>query len=235
MEDPNAINYKTKVTAGILIAFFLIPIFGHFVFAGQGYTAQRILISRCLFWIEIILLIIYVKFVEKSKFLLWPEKKQKFWFYPASFGALYLLAITASAVAAIPKLFGIPDNREVMEQMLHILNKSMPLMIFSAITAGVTEELIFRGYMVPRMEVIFKNKYLPVIVSALMFSALHFKYLSIHELLFTFFFGVVFAIHYQWYRNVTILIITHAVIDFISFLIFGFLEAYNISHHIIRH
>ena len=107
-------------------------------------------------------------------------------------------------------------------------------MIMTAITAGVVEELIFRAYLVPRLEVIFKNKYMPVIFSALMFSALHLGYYSWHELLFTFLFGIVFAIHYQWYRNISILIITHAIIDFLSLFVFGVVEAYKISHHIIR-
>jgi len=228
-------DYKTRLTAGIVIATILVPIGARLALGGNGYDAHYIFWSRCFFWLDIVILVCYVKWAEKGPFFLWAPQRQKFWFYPASFGALYLLAIAAGVVSNIPKLFGIPDNREVMEQMVHVLNKSMPLMIFGAVTAGVTEELIFRAYMVPRLELLFKNKYMPVIVSALLFSALHYRYLSVHELLFTFLFGIVCAIHYQWYRNISILIITHAVIDFVSFLLLGFVEAYKISHHIIQH
>jgi membrane protease YdiL (CAAX protease family) len=52
-------------------------------------------------------------------------------------------------------------------------------------------------------------------------------------LIFTFLFGVVFAVHYQWYRNIAILIITHAIVDLIAILLTGFLDAYNQAHHII--
>jgi len=33
-------------------------------------------------------------------------------------------------------------------------------------------------------------------------------------------FGVIFAIHYQWYRNIKILIIAHAIMDFLSIWVF---------------
>jgi membrane protease YdiL (CAAX protease family) len=235
MGETLAKDHKTKLAAGIFIAIILVPITGRLALGGKGYDTQYILWSRCFFWLEIVVLACYSKWVEKGRFFLWSPQKQKFWFYPASFGALYLLTIAAGLAGNIPKLFGIPDNREVMEQMVHVLNQSMPLMIFGAVTAGVTEELIFRAYIVPRLALVFKNKYMPVIVSALAFSALHYRYLSVHELLFTFLFGIVFAIHYQWYRNISILIITHAIIDFVSFLLLGFVEAYKISHHIIQH
>jgi|SRR6185503_3831268 len=235
MKPATAKDYKTKLTAGIVIAFILILVAGRLALDGHGYNTHYVLFSRYFYWLEIVVLLCYAKWIEKGPFFLWTPQKQKFWFYPASFGALYLLAIAAGVVSNIPKLFGIPDNREIMEQMVRVLNKSMPLMLFSAITAGVTEELIFRAYMVPRLELLFKNKYMPVIVSALLFSALHFRYLSVHELLFTFLFGIVFAIHYQWYRNISILIITHAVIDLVSFLLLGWVEAYKVSHHIIQH
>ena len=101
-------------------------------------------------------------------------------------------------------------------------------MVFAALTAGFTEELIFRAYLVPRLEILFKNKSAAVVVSALMFSLAHYHYFSISETIFTFCIGVVIAIYYQWYRNVKVLIFTHAAIDFISFLIFGYLQAHHL-------
>ena len=173
MGETGSKDHETRLITGIVIAFILVPIAGRLALGGHGYDTHYVLFSRYFYWLEIVVLFCYARWVEKGPFFLWPPQKQKFWFYPATFGALYLLAIAAGAVSSIPKLFGVPDNREVMEQMVHVVNKSMPLMIFAAVTAGVTEELIFRAYMVPRLELLFKNKYMPVIVSALLFSALH--------------------------------------------------------------
>jgi membrane protease YdiL (CAAX protease family) len=102
------------------------------------------------------------------------------------------------------------------------------LILFTSITAGITEEVICRGYILPRLELLFRNKYMPVILSSLMFGLMHFRYNSIGEIILATGLGVVFAIHYQWYRNLKILIITHAAIDFISFCIFKLAVHYHL-------
>ena len=219
---------KIILILGVLFAFFYYPVLGHFAFYGRSHTIQTVFYSRLFIWLEVGLLFCYARWVEKRRFLLWADKPYGFWFYPASFGALYLLTIGAGIVSKIPLAFGVHDNQQVVREMATIVNKNMPLMVFAAITAGVTEELIFRAYLVPRLEMIFKNKSAAVIVSALMFSLVHYHYFSIGETIFTFCLGVVFAIYYQWYRNIKVLIFTHAFIDFVSFLIFGYLQAHNL-------
>jgi membrane protease YdiL (CAAX protease family) len=220
---------NTILIIGVLVAFLYYPSVGFITFQGKGYTVNTLFISRLFIWLEVAILYFYARLVEKNSFLLWwPERKQKFWFYPASFGALYLLRIGAGIVSEIPLLFGVHDNRQIMLHILTILNKSWPLLIFTAITAGFTEELIFRGYLVPRLEMLFKNKHMPVIISSLMFGLIHFRYQSYTEVIFATLFGVVFAIHYQWYRNIKILIFTHACVDLVSFLAFRLAMAYHL-------
>ena len=221
-------RYKITLTIGILLAFFYYPVIGHFVFLGRGYTVGTLFYSRLFIWLEVVVLFAYTKWVEKGRYLLWPEKPHGFWFYPASLGALYLLAIGAGIVSNIPRLFGLHDSQALMRQMISIVNSSMAMMVFAAITAGVTEELIFRGYLLPRLELIFKNKTAAVIVSAAMFAMIHYRYFNVTEIIFAFFIGVIFAIHYQWYRNIKILIVTHAFIDFVSFLVHRIAAHYHI-------
>jgi membrane protease YdiL (CAAX protease family) len=228
----DAISLKrsnTILIIGVLVAFLYYPSVGFITFRGSGYTVNTLFISRLFIWLEVAILYFYARLVEKDSFLLWwPGNKQTFWFYPASFGALYLLTIGAGIVSKISLLFGLHDNRQIMLHMVAVLNKSWPLLIFSAITAGFTEELIFRGYLVPRLELLFKNKHMPVIISSLMFGLIHFRYQSYSEVIFATLVGVVFAIHYQWYRNIKILIFTHACVDLVSFLVFRLALAYHI-------
>jgi len=223
---------KLRLTIGILIAFLFAPLMGHFLFVG-AYNARTIFYSRFLFWIEVAMLFGYTRWIEQGDFFIWPSIRYDLKFYLGSFGALYLLVIGAGIVSNLPRLFGVPANRQMIQLMATLLYHNMPLLILSVFTAGFTEEMIFRAYLVPRLEIIFNNKYMPVLISALMFAALHFRYHSLEELLFAFLFGVVFAIHYQWYRNITILIITHAIVDLVAFLLTGFAEAYKHAHHIV--
>jgi uncharacterized protein len=221
--------YKTALIGGVLIALFFYPLIGHVFFGGYKITLPYIFYSRLFFWFWVAVLYIYARKVERTDFLLWKDKAYGFWFYPASFGALYLLKIGAGTIASIPKLFGHHNDPTILIQMLTVLSKSMPLMLFGVITAGVTEELIFRAYLVPRLDLLFKNKYMPVIISAFFFSLMHYRYGSITESIFTFFFGVVLAIHYQWYRNIKVLILSHALVDLIAFLGFMVIQHYHLE------
>jgi membrane protease YdiL (CAAX protease family) len=141
---------------------------------------------------------------------------------------LYLLAIAAGMVSAIPNWLGWHDDTVIMRKWVNIMVAHYWLLLFCAITAGITEELICRVYLVPRLALLFKNNYMPVIVSAAIFSALHYRYFSLRETIFTFLIGVVFAAHYQKYRNIHVLILVHFMIDFFSFLV----ARYALEHHL---
>ena len=79
-------------------------------------------------------------------------------------------------------------------------------------------------YLVPRFQLLFSNKFATVTISALMFSAAHYRYHSLMQFIGAFGIGVVFAIHYQKYRNIKMLMIAHALVDLIAFLSFWLLH-----------
>jgi len=61
-----------------------------------------------------------------------------------------------------------------------------------------------------------KNNVAAVLVSSLLFAALHYKYGSLRELIFTFLIGVLFSNYYIRYRNLKAIIVTHFLIDYIN-------------------
>ena len=147
--------------------------------------------------------------------LIWKENNE-IGFFIISVFVLYLLYIVVAIVSAIPVFLGWHESNEVMKKIAFLLKGHQLMIVFVALTAGVTEELIFRGYMLTRLMQFFEKPYIPVIISSLAFSALHYKYHSLIETLFTFLIGVVFSIYYIKYRNIKALIVTHFLIDFIS-------------------
>jgi membrane protease YdiL (CAAX protease family) len=215
--------------AGILFAVLFYPLMGKLVTAA-GYTQSYIFYTRLIIWLEVALLFFYARLVEKNQLLLWKEEGYNVKFYIKSFFALYGLAIIAGIISNIPVWLGGSNNRAIMNVMVATLNKNMILLFFSAATAGITEEFIFRAYMVPRLELVFKNKYMPVIISSALFGAIHYRYHSVTEVIFAGLFGAIFAIHYQKYRNIRILMFTHGCVDLVSFLIIGLHES-RIHHH----
>jgi membrane protease YdiL (CAAX protease family) len=102
-------------------------------------------------------------------------------------------------------------------QLTEIFRHNKFALIFSAFTAGFTEELIFRGYLLPRFEIIFKNSYVAVFISSLLFALMHFGYGTIINAIAPFIIGAIFAIHYLKYRNIVFLIIFHFLWDMLAF------------------
>ena len=92
-------------------------------------------------------------------------------------------------------------------------------MLFGVFTAGVAEELVFRGYVLTRLQVLFKNSYLPVIISSVIFGLIHFGYGTIQNILVPMFIGAVFAVYYNRYKNILIVIIAHFLYDLLLVLL----------------
>jgi membrane protease YdiL (CAAX protease family) len=94
-----------------------------------------------------------------------------------------------------------------------------------------TEEIIFRGYLLPRLEILLKNKNLSVIISSLFFGLIHYGYGTSIQII-----GPhsnrAFGVHYQKYRNIKILIICHFLWDLIALLVK--LAKHNRKHNTLK-
>lgn len=179
---------------------------------------EALWVSRFLFWVVVLLLWIYARKIELKPLLPWKGKKRKFSFYLLS--VIGVMLVTYGGLIIIGVLFyilNIPLNLDKLIALKEVLCGYPILMIMSCITAGFTEEIIFRGYLLTRFSKLFNSKVIGVILSAFLFSLAHTGYHSWVEYVSTFMMGIVFAIHYSKYKNITVLIIAHFLFDFISF------------------
>src|SRR3569833_1075380 len=204
------------VISGIIIAFAF-PFVLSMIFR---YTTldviDRIFYSRFIFWSEVLLLMLYAAKAEQRKLLIWQEQELDMGIFIVSVVVLYLLSWVCSIIGAIPRLFGYHEDNALLKRIVMLLVNRQWLIVFTCLTAGITEELIFRGYIMTRLSLLFRNNYMPVILSAVAFSALHYGYKSLHELIFAFLIGILFCAYYQKYRNIKVLIAAHFMIDFIN-------------------
>ena len=104
-------------------------------------------------------------------------------------------------------------------QILTVFRHDTPLMLFTCVTAGIVEEFVFRGYLMPRLQLLFNRPYITVLVSSLLFGILHVGYGTVAQVVVPIFIGVVFAIHYYHFRNIKILIFCHFFWDIQALLI----------------
>ena len=119
-------------------------------------TATTIFVSRVLFWVATAVIWFYSVKVDNQPLLIWKEKKYAWWFYPLSVIVLFLLL--PAGVAFIQQLLawaGLLKQSNVLPLMTKIFSTNMPLLLFTCLTAGVTEEIIFRVFLMPRLEIIF--------------------------------------------------------------------------------
>jgi membrane protease YdiL (CAAX protease family) len=85
------------------------------------------------------------------------------------------------------------------------------------LTAGFTEELIWRGYAITCLEARGRKRWPAILLSALSFALIHGT--PVHWII-TFIVGVIAGAYYTRERNLVPLIVTHAVMDLWSFGVF---------------
>jgi hypothetical protein len=219
--DDQTLAFQNKpnniiLLAGILLAF-LIPL-GLTIWIGNATMSyyDKLFYSRFFYWGTVVFLLFYALKAERQPLLIMTESKPGIGFFLQSVLVLYLLFIAAAIVSAIPALLCWHEDNAMVKKITELLKGHEAMLFFIALTAGVTEEFIFRGYVLTRLTQLFKNPAIAVIVSSLLFSALHYKYGSLHELIFAFFIGVIFSVYYLKYRNIKALMLTHFLIDFIN-------------------
>lgn len=176
-------------------------------------------ISRLLYWLVLLLVWFYSIKVEKQPLLIWEERKYKLSTYIAAIIVIILILFICLIFLVILFYFIVgktPTTSTKLLGMVNIFRENKLLVLFTVLTAGIVEELIFRGYLQPRLEIIFKNPYLAIIISSILFALLHYGYGTVINVIGPFIIGLVFSYYYWKYRNIKVLIICHFLWDLFS-------------------
>ena len=209
------------IATGILLSvllYILVSVIRTKFLGSDVSNTNSYFISRLILWVYLLVIYLYVLKVEKQNFLLWPEKKYSFLFYLISIVSILVgIILIAGLLHKVESYYGW-DNSEKLKAMLQLLWKNKFLLLFTTLSAGIMEELLFRGYLMPRLQLFFKKPWLTIFISSLLFAAAHYSYGSWSQAINPFFIGLIFAWHYQKYRNIKVLMICHFLIDFISVL-----------------
>ncbi len=214
-------SQKGTIIAGILLAVILficvLTSFFGLIHLKSLASETNFWITRTMMWVMLLIMFLFARNIEKKPFLLWKEQKKKPLFYLLSIIIVLVVALIFTAgVSILEKKFGMVENNKTLHEMMALLCGNKLLLVFTCVTAAFTEELIFRGYLLPRLEVLLKNKWVAIIISALLFGIAHGGYGDLNRMLIPFIIGIIFAFYYFRYRSLTVLIICHFLIDFYS-------------------
>ncbi|AZA49884.1 CPBP family intramembrane metalloprotease [Chryseobacterium carnipullorum] len=226
-----------KYALGILCTFVLLAAVMLYVFPFiylltgiKALTPVNFFYTRIALWTVLGLIFLYSLFIEKNNFLIWKEKKYPALFYIKAVIALYFICAFGGAfLNLIVQLLTQEGMSKKLAQISSVFRNNYGLILFTCFTAGAVEELLMRGYIQPRIEKIYNNPSVGIMVSAALFGILHSTYGTIGQVLIPFFIGAVFASFYKKYSNIKILIICHFAYDLVSMMIMNFIDIKHLS------
>lgn len=184
-----------------------------------GYSLKTLLIAtRILYWVCLLLMFVYTFRIERKPFLLWNESRRTVGFYLLAILAIAGILITGLSVInlILTKVLHINQPNTKMNLLLSLFRKNRWLLFATAITAGVVEEFLFRGYLIPRLQILLKSTNWSIFISSALFGLMHFSYGTIAQVIGPFYIGLIFALFYQKYRNIKVVIICHIIWDILA-------------------
>jgi membrane protease YdiL (CAAX protease family) len=217
MTDYLKTTKKPLLIGGIL--FLLLILFtaaASFQLLGQTNLTNQITfsITRLIIWFCLFLIYMYSIKIEKQPFLLWTEKNYSLPIFFKSVAKIMLSIFLAMLVVyVIFKITNSNIDSKKMNEFTKLFKNNISLILFASVTAGVTEELIFRGYLIPRLEILLKNTNLSILISSILFGLMHYSYGTLIQIIGPIFIGLVFALHYQKHRSIKIIIMCHFLWD----------------------
>lgn len=203
----------------ISISLALMPLLLH-VYGISKMNATVLFITRCCFWTLLSVLLLYVKYIEKTTILIWKERNYPWYFYIASLVTLFGIVIVGLLVI-LPTISAFFPEKVSGKMILYlqILKTNFPLLVFTALTAAVVEELIFRAYIQTRVEAILKNPIAGIAISSFLFGLSHLGYGTVAQFAGPLFIGIVIAVFYWKYKNIKIAILFHFLWDLVLLLV----------------
>lgn len=170
------------------------------------------LIGFAVFWGLAIGMLFFTRSIEKMPLATigWKHLPWKWTFAAIGLGillSLFVPILTLLVSAVFP-----PSDTGTITQVTS--NFSWWVLLLGALTAGITEEILFRGYPLERLQEITGSKWISGLVSLIFFVAIHSTGWNIAHII-----GVVIPLGailtglYLWQRNLLFVIIVHVVID----------------------
>ena len=223
-DNPQQLSRPAAFKGSLFLLFVVLVLISyHFIYPLLGITlisATTLFISRILFWVATILLWFYSIKVDQQPLFIWNEKKYGAGFYALSMVVLFVIIIIGVVlIQHILSISGLLKKSDVVSEMTKNFRNNMPLLLFTCLTAGVTEEIIFRAFLLPRLEVAFNKPWLAILLSSLLFGLGHAGFGTIVNIAVPVFIGLIFAWHYWKYRNIKVIMVFHFCWDLLVLLL----------------
>jgi len=131
-------------------------------------------------------------------------------------GLAMILLVLATIAGAIVQALGPPTEAGGPEMM--VLGLPLWLQLFAAVSAGFTEEILFRGYAIERLTELTGRRWLGALLPVIVFGAVHAPFWGLGHALVAGLTGLWLTLAYLLRRNLWINITAHAGLDALVFI-----------------
>ncbi len=131
-------------------------------------------------------------------------------------GVAGLLVVLAMAGAAIIDRLGVPTSDKGQGEM--VMGMPIALQALVVLTAGFSEEILFRGYAVTRFTELTGSRWWGAIIPVVAFGAVHAPFWGVGHALVAGLSGLWLTLIFLWRRNLWTNITAHVVLDALVFV-----------------
>ncbi len=129
-------------------------------------------------------------------------------------GAVLLLAVGVALTVAL----GAFHIRQDTRTLANLVSKPLPMILFIALTAAISEEILFRAVLIDHLGALTHSQWIGAIGSIMAFSVAHLSSWNATQLLFVIPSGTILTILFLWKRDLTACVIAHFLVDSIGLI-----------------
>jgi uncharacterized protein len=180
---------------------------------GSAFSPLRMEIGLAVHWTNLAILLAIVMLWERRPLSSIGLQPVRWWTVPAGLIGGVAIMILGGILVSVSGLHA--DSGFVGElQTLPVL-----LQIFIALTAGIFEETLYRGYATERLATLWGNKWLAGASTVVLFTLAHLPVAGMAHILPVGIISVLVTLLYLWRRDLVLNIVAHATIDTLGLLL----------------
>ena len=183
------------------------------VFFGVEQSQVRVVSGLVVHWLNLAVLIAIVVFAERQPLAAIGLKPMRWWTIPAGLLAGVVITILTGVLVSAFRL-----NSD-MQFATYLQSLPFITRLLLAVTAGVFEETLYRGYAFERLTMIWGNKWAAAAVTVALFTLAHAPVAGVAQLLPIGMVSVFVTLLYLWRRDLVLNMTAHATIDAIGLLL----------------
>jgi|KBSSwiStaDraftv2_1062776.scaffolds.fasta_scaffold262418_4 membrane protease YdiL (CAAX protease family) len=124
------------------------------------------------------------------------------------------LAIAALCLAAAVGMLAIYGAMGIHYGEGQSISRALPVTTLAVVRAGISEEVLYRGYAIERLQSLTGSKWIAVAISLPLFAAFHFRQ-GLAGVVLAFVLGGILTAFYLWKRDLLANMAGHFLVDFI--------------------